>query len=73
MNHAEKCPVCKGAGKLPRAPTTSSMTDIVDCHGCRGIGWVTVSDDSGKEKIKVISLKPRNAKPQDCPTSERRW
>jgi len=35
-NHAEKCPVCKGKGKL------SNENDV--CHGCDGKGWITVEN-----------------------------
>jgi len=34
MNHSELCPVCKGTGKV----------DEKRCHGCNGLGWVTVVD-----------------------------
>ena len=32
MAHGEKCPVCKGAGKIKTKK----------CHGCEGKGWVTI-------------------------------
>ena len=32
--HAEKCPVCNGTGKV----------DDKQCHGCAGLGWVSVQD-----------------------------
>jgi len=32
--HAEKCPVCNGTGKF----------EGKQCHGCAGLGWVTVQD-----------------------------
>ena len=34
MTHAEKCPVCSGSGEYADKK----------CHGCKGKGWVTVSD-----------------------------
>ncbi len=51
MNHAEKCPVCNGRGKLPLdlekgvhgTGELSSYSQI--CHGCGGKGWVVVPDD----------------------------
>jgi len=39
MAHAEKCPLCKGAG------TVKEKT----CHGCNGKGWVTVAEEPEKE------------------------
>ena len=30
--HAEKCPVCNGSGRYEEKT----------CHGCGGLGWVTV-------------------------------
>ena len=38
MAHAEICPVCGGSGKLKKK----------QCHGCNGLGWVTVG-------IEVVS------------------
>ena len=35
MSHAETCPVCKGSGKYKKNK----------CHGCSGLGWVTVGVD----------------------------
>jgi len=34
MAHSEKCPVCNGKGKVKKE----------QCHGCLGLGWVTVQD-----------------------------
>lgn len=39
-SHAEKCPVCGGTGKLKDNTSASEHT----CHGCNGVGWVTVRD-----------------------------
>lgn len=35
MAHAELCPVCEGSGMWMEEP----------CHGCEGVGWITVSDE----------------------------
>jgi len=35
MAHSEKCPVCNGKGKVKKEQ---------QCHGCLGLGWVTVQD-----------------------------
>ncbi len=48
-NHAEKCPVCNGAGQLPAALWPDPNFTVVDiyprtCHECGGLGWVTVQD-----------------------------
>jgi len=43
MAHAEKCPVCLGAGKLPCAQHSTDASEK-PCHGCQGQGWVTVED-----------------------------
>ena len=49
MPHAEKCPVCKGVGKiaqtfLPGEGSTSSAPYWQTCHGCEGKGWMTAQD-----------------------------
>lgn len=45
MNHAELCPVCQGHGKVAGFKT---------CHGCCGIGWVTVQDQPAMPAISPI-------------------
>lgn len=48
MAHAEKCPVCGGSGKVPPTPPDPYYTAVpqpVTCHGCGGLGWVTVECD----------------------------
>ena len=43
-SHAEICPVCGGSGKKQQSEdgyTTTSFTPKT-CHGCGGLGWVTV-------------------------------
>lgn len=49
-NHAEICPVCNGAGKYKeytffRDRTTTQTYIEKTCHGCEGLGWVTVTDE----------------------------
>ena len=47
MAHAEKCPVCGGAGKVKVDGIT------IDCHGCEnGKGWVTVKDEDSEQSTK---------------------
>ena len=42
-SHAERCPVCHGAGKVkPKGLGEPEK----QCHGCGGRGWVTVQDRS---------------------------
>ena len=36
MSHAEICPVCSGKGKVEEER---------QCHGCAGLGWITVGVD----------------------------
>lgn len=43
MAHAERCIICNGTGKLPN-PNMSPPE--ITCHGCGGVGWVTVGDDN---------------------------
>ena len=50
MAHAEKCPVCDGAGGFSEpnndeeaALKRDQWTRWVECHGCAGKGWVEVS------------------------------
>ena len=40
------CPVCGGSGKLPPVDDggTGAVVAIV-CHGCCGLGWVTVPEE----------------------------
>jgi len=47
MAHAERCPVCNGSGKrLERPPRECTLATpiIYTCHGCGGLGWITVQD-----------------------------
>lgn len=44
MNHAERCPVCGGKGRLPEELLEEEVF-INICHGCGGIGWIVVPDD----------------------------
>ena len=51
MAHAELCPVCSGAGVLPPDWAYSSSAGLVPgstCHGCGGLGWVSVADGPGE-------------------------
>ena len=45
MSHAEKCPVCAGAGHI-REVNRECTVPYFDrpCHGCSGAGWVTVHE-----------------------------
>jgi DnaJ-class molecular chaperone len=46
MNHAEKCPVCGGIGKVMSTnyPLPASSAYDTLCHGCGGRGWIIVND-----------------------------
>lgn len=49
-NHTEICPVCNGAGKYKECTFFGDRTTIQtyiekNCHGCGGLGWVTVTDE----------------------------
>lgn len=45
MARAVKCPVCGGSGKVIKPPMdTTAGVQYETCHGCRGKGWVEVSD-----------------------------
>lgn len=48
MSHSELCPVCKGSGKIIKdnPSTTSNIPSTEICHGCNGLGWVTVQDNN---------------------------
>jgi hypothetical protein len=56
MTHAEKCPVCGGSGKI--APFNDGSSTVipqpVTCHGCGGLGWVTV----GYEPVPYYPIYP---------------
>lgn len=50
MAHAEICPICEGAGKVPDATSATTGGGIVipqlkTCHGCGGPGWIEIKDD----------------------------
>jgi hypothetical protein len=48
MSHAEKCPVCNGTGKVHEYPlevSTAANPTIRTCHGCMGLGWVTIQEN----------------------------
>jgi len=43
---AQQCPVCFGKGKVANEEygnSTGAQREIT-CHGCQGLGWVTVRD-----------------------------
>jgi len=47
MSHAELCPVCRGAGKVENKGWQESsrlVNNELVCHGCQGLGWVTIYD-----------------------------
>lgn len=48
MNHAERCPVCGGRGKIPEEFEEEVFVNL--CYGCDGRGWVVVPDDGVDEK-----------------------
>jgi len=54
MSHAEICPVCAGAGCVESYPMHGQETTVPlrsPCHGCGGLGWVTVRDSDEKHDI----------------------
>ena len=57
MNHAEVCPVCKGSGKRLGSPPPSTVAPTEHpCHGCGGLGWITVAD--GPSRTVVVPYIP---------------
>lgn len=44
MSHAEKCPVCEGKGRMCTLPFGYGTDATKKCHGCGGLGWITVED-----------------------------
>jgi RecJ-like exonuclease len=52
MSHAELCPVCNGTGevvdKMWQSTTARPINNGLVCHGCHGMGWVTVYDGDYK-------------------------
>lgn len=42
MSHAELCPVCNGKGYFVGRDHTDRLKS--ECHGCQGLGWVTIYD-----------------------------
>jgi len=42
-SHAEKCPVCYGEGQI-KDDKGNTVAATKTCHGCGGMGWVTVVD-----------------------------
>lgn len=53
MSHAEKCPVCNGAGKIG-----FGTSEEKPCHGCYGNGWVTVPGDDSRTIIYIPRIYP---------------
>ena len=58
-NHAEMCPVCGGSGKLSMN-NTSTFPYYEACHGCGGLGWVSVKD--GPEYEPIIHNDPEKGR-----------
>jgi len=49
MAHSEVCPVCRGRGIVEAHPewqTDINASTPKPCHGCGGLGWVSVQDES---------------------------
>lgn len=40
--HAEICPICGGRGIVEEHDPNSTELKRI-CHGCQGVGWITVS------------------------------
>ena len=56
--HAELCPVCKGSGKYKDYSYSNYSANIYIekvCHGCGGIGWVSVIDEETLEDTLNIN------------------
>lgn len=61
--HAEKCPLCNGVGKVKVASNTTMGNMEKTCHGCFGMGWVTIPDlDEMKELEKLGKNRKENEK-----------
>ena len=43
MSHAETCPVCLGKGRIYDPASSTTLGE--PCHGCGGLGWVTVGTE----------------------------
>lgn len=54
MAHAEKCPVCNGTGKTIEANEDKNLK----CHGCNGLGWITVNDGHNWYPQPYIPVNP---------------
>jgi hypothetical protein len=61
MSHAEKCPVCNGAGKLPAINDgmSTAIPQPITCHGCNGLGWVTIYDTINYPIYPVFPVYPQ--------------
>jgi hypothetical protein len=47
MSHAEVCPICYGKGWVALDGTENlTCPSHKTCHGCGGMGWVTVGADA---------------------------
>jgi len=55
--HAEKCPVCKGIGRLNHRGVDKvfETDDWKACHGCDGKGWITVAGYEEYKQVPCIS------------------
>lgn len=66
--HAEKCPICGGAGQLQGINDLSGSAanpPTRTCHGCGGKGWVEVRDDKPEWVITTPWTQP--PEPNDIP------
>jgi len=67
MCQAVLCPVCNGAGKLMLSDPSylGSVSEVyATCHGCKGLGWVTVLCFREADVQVIYSVTPAEPIPE---------
>ena len=63
MSHGELCPVCAGRGEFSvpskelSVLSTALVVTIIQCHGCRGLGWVRIDDKAVTQPILIQGVR----------------
>ena len=51
MATTEKCPICTGLGLVNRKRPGDAIVEYnIKCYGCKGKGWIKISNGSGTKK-----------------------
>lgn len=73
MAHAERCPICNGQGKIRKdsvldwEPNPNRAWEMMPCHGCGGVGWITVYDEIWHTGACICAQKGKTSAEMPCP------